>query len=176
MYHILFNDEINEVSCRSFIQELNDVKIIDSSEYINIYFSSTGGNVDSAIAMIDAINTHHYRGNIILSSLSVLCSAAVEIFLDTITFKRILDPNMFCMVHIGTCPIDYREMFKKESFESWNLRVLENSKKEYIAKLKSWGLTKSEITKINNGEDFWFGSEKLLKMCEKLQHKMMKIE
>lgn len=156
VYHYYITEEIRGIDY--YLDLINTLKMSNSSDTIIIFLNSYGGDVQTAIAIINAIRSS--EANVISCLESKAYSAASLIFLSAP--KYIVTPNSSFMIH------NYSQMIFGKGSE---LESQIEFQKKYFKKLYKdiYGgfLTDAEISKVLSGADIWMDSDEVLQRLRK---------
>jgi len=148
--------EVDYEMLNKLILAFNTLK---EAEELCIYFSSSGGLVDVAEAIIDFINTNKER--ISITFYGEIFSSGMNIFLKTSCRKKIL-PDTRGMFHFSWQEVTISEGGKpNSSYDIFSLKEMKASKNRTIAYLKTTKLTETEINSIKKGRDIYFSHTRM---------------
>jgi ATP-dependent protease ClpP protease subunit len=151
IHHFYVTDEIGDVE--PYLEMINTLKTAESHDTIYIYLNTPGGDLNTAVQIISAMN--QCPGMVITSIEGSVCSAGTMIFLSG--HKFMVNNNCAFMIHCysqwsgGKGP----EIASQVKFQE-----------QYFKKLSEdiYGgfLTAPEISDMLDGKDFWFDSEQVI--------------
>lgn len=145
------NEAISSETVDKIAKPLNELK---KGEKLFIYFSSLGGEVHAAEAIIHIINSN--IDIIEMAGYGDLMSAGFDIFFRS-KCPRILLPNCIGMFHQSTVMIEINESSKPYEGRSQAEREWMRLQKELTVKLcTNLGMTDKEIAAIKKGKDVYF--------------------
>lgn len=151
-----------EMDYEMFDRLLKEYSLLKEKEKLVVYFTSTGGLVDVAVAMIDFINTNKSTVEIVFYG--ELFSAGMILFLSVECKKKIL-PDTRGMYHYA-----YQDMAINESgkpngdYDIFSMKEMKKAKEKTIAFLKNTKLTDKEINLVKKGKDVYFSHERMLEI------------
>jgi len=150
------SEEVNYDMFNILIKAYNSRK---EDERIYIYFSSTGGFVDVAEAIIDFINKDPDVFDIIFYG--EVFSSGMYILLKTTCHKSILNDTRG-MFHYSFQEMNISEGGKPSSdYDIFTLKEMKASKLGKINYLKTTPLSEREIACIKRGKDVYFSYQRL---------------
>lgn len=137
---------------------------LKEEENLEIYLNTTGGEMNTAEAMIDFINQH--SANIILIAYGEIYSAGFFIFFKANCERRIISGTMG-MCHLIRTSLEYGEHSKLYyEVDRSNMRWL-SSQREWTSKFyKKLGMTNKEVKKIDAGKEVYFTTKRLNELLE----------
>lgn len=151
---------INEsISNESFNKLLNGVNSLREYENILVYFNSEGGDVESMEAIIDLINQHYDKFELVANG--KIYSAAFIIFYRVHCRKRVL-PGTIGMAHYIRVGIHVNE--ERQGYYEADKAMLDWVEKQNewtIALYKSLKLTKQELNLLKASREVYFSTERL---------------
>jgi len=129
----------------------------DEAQDVDLYFSSTGGELDVAEVLIDYLS--NTVKDITLIGHWGIESAALDIYLRSVCKKRLL-PDAYGLVHLADQDVslmsvsrkDPKEMFLKRDVNSYNTKWLQDRRGFF---------TKKELYNIKHGKDVYLEHERL---------------
>jgi hypothetical protein len=156
---IIFNSTINAQTVQEIINEISQFP------FVNFYFSTDGGNLNEMNILVDYLNYRHSENALKLVLYDFVASAGTMILLDyegPIYIQKYFRGFMFHApdITVGTVRPG---VFGKKSKE-----LLDLMNEELYTRYMEVGLTKSDITKIRNGEDVYVWFNELGKIKKKL--------
>ena len=160
MHHtIIFNSTINAQTVQEIINEISQFP------FVNFYFSTDGGNLNEMNILVDYLNYRHSENTLKLVLYDFVASAGTMILLDyegPIYIQKYFRGFMFHApdITVGTVRPG---VFGKKSKE-----LLDLMNEELYTRYMEIGLTKSDITRIRNGEDVYVWFNELGKIKKKL--------
>lgn len=148
---ININEDITKETVDKITQAINELQPNDK---LFIYFSSEGGDVNSAEAIIHMINNN--ADIIEVVGYGELLSCGFDIFFKVICYKMLL-PNTVGMCHQSNVKININESTKPyEERGVADKAWLKLQKDQTIKFCNSLGMTDKEITAIKKGKDVYF--------------------
>lgn len=149
--------EMNNEMFNTLVGGLND-----ADGYLSIYLSSTGGETDIALAMVDLIN--RYAKAIDITFYGEVYSAGMFVFLKVNCKKNLLEDarGMFhfayqdITINEGGKPSDPEDIFLMKEMKKVRARTLDY--------LKSTKLNEKEFNSIKKGNDVFFSYERMLEL------------
>jgi ATP-dependent protease ClpP protease subunit len=143
--------EINYLMFEDLIKSFNSLK---KAELLHLYFSSEGGYIDVAEAMIDFINSNSEK--ILITFYGEIFSAAMYIFLKA-KCKKLIVKDTRGMFHFSWQIMEISEGGKPTSlYNTFSLKEMRRSKEIGIAFLKTTLLSEKEINNIKQNKDVYF--------------------
>lgn len=133
---------------------------VDLSKNNTIYFSSSGGDKYLGDVLIDFINKHKTKINLI--AFKEISSEGFNIFFSVQCFRGIL-PWTDAKIHLGSNSINETRELLKEGM-NWSKLTLEQfpiKSNEYIGWLKGLGIEQDELNQILKGGEILLTYEQL---------------
>lgn len=155
-YELYLSGEI--VEPETYIEWLDCIRSATSKDEIRIYINSEGGNVFSAIQLMNALQTS--EAHIVAVVEGWCCSAATFIFLCADEFE--IAPHSAFMFHNYSAGMSGKggEMAAQvDFFRVWSSDLLKEIYKDF--------LTLTEIEMILNNQDIWQTAEEITKRLRK---------
>lgn len=135
------------------------------TKLVKVYISSPGGETGTAEAIIDLINLHKDKIEVIFYG--EVFSAGMIILLALKCPKRILK-NTIGMYHFAWQSLDIAEGGKPtDAYSVFSIKELRKAKAQVLAYLKTTPLTDKEIRLIKNGKDAYFSYDRMLEIINK---------
>lgn len=152
---------INEAISKDTVDKLSiTLSNLKQNEKLFLYFSSEGGEVNSAEAIIHIINNN--IDLIELVGYGDIMSSGFEIFFRSKCY-RILLPNCLGMYHQGSIKIDVNEGSNPYQTRDKADKEWMRSQMEQTLKLcNSLKMNEKEITSIKRGKDVYFQYNRML--------------
>ncbi len=151
---------INEpISNESFNKLVNTINTLREYEQVTIYLNSEGGDVESMESMIDLINQHHEKIDLIATG--KIYSAAFILFFRTACRKRILNGTMG-MAHYIRCGIQINE--EKQPYYEHDKAIsdwMEVQNQWTLAFYKALKFTRAELNIIKASKEAYFSTARL---------------
>lgn len=144
-------ESVTKETVDKIAKSINELK---QGEKLFIYFSSDGGDVSSAEAIIHIINNNMDLIEIV--GYGELLSCAFDIFFKTKCYKILL-PNCVGMCHQSSVTININESTKPyeergQADKTW----MKLQKEQTIKFCNSLNMTSKEISAIKRGKDVYF--------------------
>lgn len=154
---LYISDMIGQEICEKFIYQFNK---IPKDEEITVYINSEGGETGHADMFVNMLSAEGHR--ITLIACGQICSAAFNIFYNTECSKKSIHEDTIGMIHLAYINVNLNEAGKLTTEEDRELlRVHKASRENTLQKLKSLGLTPTELNKVKKGKDVYFTTERL---------------
>lgn len=140
----------------ALIKAFNDLKEFN---ILDIYFTSMGGQVDAAEAIIAIINDR--KEDCTITFYGEVFSSGMQIFLKTECKKKLL-PDTTGMYHYS-----WQEMIISEggkpsgSYDVFAMKEMKKAKSRTIEYLKTTKLTDKEVNAIKAGKDVYFSYDRM---------------
>ena len=146
---LIFNDVINAETVQDLILDCNQY------DFVNLYFSTEGGNLNETNILIDFLNYRHNADSIKLTMYDIVASAGTLVLLDydgPIFLQKYFRAFMFHApdITVGTTRPGVMGEKSKELLQVMN--------DDLYSRYLELGLTKLDIAKMKKGEDvyIWF--------------------
>ncbi len=155
------NESISKETVDRVAKAINELK---PAEKLFIYFSSEGGEIPAAEAIIDMINQN--IDLIELAGYGDLLSCGFDIFFKT-KCHRILLPNSLGMCHQASIQIDINESARPGDTRSKADKEWMKLQREQTLKFcNSLKMTDKEIADIKKGRDVYFHHKRMLELLK----------
>lgn len=158
---LVLDGEIEAGSLEKLVSAYNN---LEKDDILKIFFSTEGGRMDIAEAIIEIINQN--AGRTELSGYSVLASAGFYIFFKSICPRQVL-PGTMGMLHLTTWGAEIKEGLLKTSRAEYIKNNMKKSLDRNIKFLNSIGISERDLELFKNGEDIYYNSETLIKFLKK---------
>ena len=148
IHHFYITDEIGEVE--KYLDMIHTLKTCDEQDTVFIYLNTPGGNLNTAIHIINAIRQS--IGSVITCIESEVCSAGTMIFLAG--DKHIINDNCTFMIHNyshGVIGMGHEVLSK--------VKYTEKYFKKFAKDIYGGFLTDDELEIVINGGDIWMESD-----------------
>lgn len=159
----IFDNELNDDAVAEFCDEVcNKIYTLREGDYLDIYFSTNGGENSNRIPILDLIVKYQDYIKVHLKSTMssngfLLLMELLENNIEVYMTKEFL----YSMIHKTDASLNNHRPYGYE-------HILNNSIKKYnlnVAKrLKKLGLTDEQINEYNKGNDIYFSPEETLKL------------
>lgn len=155
--------EMDEAMAEKFLEAINDKEATD----LEIYFTCTGGDVDVADFLADALNRSDKK--IVVTVHHVIFSAAMLFVfkLDKKIELRYLPENLVGMVHL--LQIGSSISTKGTGYSPSDRARIHHMKQcheLYLNTLRGFGITEEEIKRVDNDEDVYFDTARMIELIE----------
>lgn len=159
--------EIDEKSTQDFLFFLNDCnKSANDKAIIDVYLRSPGGDLESYIAMKEAIEVSEIPVHI--KATGLVASAAFFLLYFTENAIKSIAPTGEGLVHLITTSLDDRDLRKSKSFSSSSKQHLDILNNKLIADFKKYKvLTAHQIKEIVRGDDVILSYDEMYKIMLK---------
>lgn len=161
MYIINLNGGIDSKTLKFLIKELNTTGYGD---HICIYINSTGGEVDIAEAIIEAIDRFSMDRKITLIAYWEVSSSAFQIFMRSNCEKKVL-PHAHAVIHKTIHHQNSLMIDRRDPLHSGMAKQNEKLQAEKLYWLASIGITESEMDVINNSGDVYLDAQRLRELA-----------
>lgn len=151
-YDIYLNDEIKNP--KEYVELLNILKIATKEDKVNIFLNNNGGYLDTAIQIVNSIENCKSKVTTIING--ACHSAASIIFLAG--HKKVVEKSSYMLCHYYSNGI-----FGKGNELIENAKFSDKHFKNFFRRIYTNFLTKSELSKMFKGEDFWLDDEEIKK-------------
>ena len=153
-----------ELDCETLDILFEDFNKLKPDEKVIIYFTSPSGFVSTSKALLDFINNN--KEIISLIVYGEIYSAGFDIVMKAECNKKLLS-NTIGMIHFAYTKIDMDESGKpKTDYDKFYLAEMKKTKTETIEYLRTLGLNKQELEKVNKGKDVFLSYERLAVLFE----------
>lgn len=151
-YIIRLDRELTEPS--HFQEEIATIEAAGESDLISIKINSVGGQINTALAIINAMNKSpaFTRCEVVGEA----CSAATMIFLNG--DEKIINPLSSFMIHTASYGYGGKENNVRQYVEHQTKAV-----EDLLHKIYKGFLTDEEIQSVIDGKDFWFSADEVEK-------------
>ncbi len=153
---IFLHDEINHNTASITIAQLLFLEAEDSKKDITIYINSPGGQVQSGMAIIDAMN--HLKCDVSVVCTGMAASMGALILSQGTKGKRYCLPNSEVMIHQPMTGVEGQA--SDVEITAKRILRLKDSSAEMLA--KATGKTKTEVLK-DMDRDYWMTAEEAKK-------------
>jgi len=153
---------------------INLVIAIDSDEAqdVDLYFSSSGGDLNMAEVLIDYFSNS--IKNITLIGHWSIESAALEVFIRSICKKRLL-PDAFGMVHLADRSLSLKSLTKKDPDEMFLVKDVEIYNRRWLQDRKGF-FTRQEMSNIKKGIDVYLEHDRLEDYIKRFGYELLEDE
>lgn len=153
---ITLSGEIESDMLKILTKSISD---LSNGEKLTIYFSSRGGYVGVAEAMINIVNSH--KDHIEMIFYGEILSAGMMIFLRT-TCKRSLVKEVVGMYHFAWQSLDVSEGGNgSDEYSKFYLKWMKEQKSKTLEYIQTLPFTEKEIAEIRKGKDVYFSTERM---------------
>lgn len=167
MKTIIFREDIEPEATQSLIDDIEQPHEEAKEHNIKILFSSPGGQMDMAQAIVDCINGLSDEFDVELVVTYQALSAGFDIFVKT-KCKKTLYSTAHGLVHLYTRDLSVRNIINnKKSYDRFLLDEMNNRNAEYLEWLESLKIfTKKELKRVSRGGDVYVERERLQKIID----------
>ena len=167
MKTIIFRGELNPESAQNLINDIEQPHEEFRETDIKILFSSMGGQMDMAQAVIDCINglPKEFKVEFIVSY--QVNSCAFNIFVKINCKKRLYEGSN-AVVHLFERIVSSKDIIhNKDSYDRFLVDLADDENVKYLEWLESLGVFKrKELKKIARGGDVYVEGERLQKIID----------
>lgn len=146
---IIFENQISNKTVQNLINNIN------SYQFVNLYFSTNGGRVDSMKILVDFLNHRYAENSIKIILFNELVSAGTYMLIDYHGPLFIKDLRYF-MFHAPDIRLN---TIRNDAYDKKIKEMLDQHNEIYYEDIASLGLTKAEIKKIKEGGDIYIYQE-----------------
>lgn len=153
---LVLNEDIKEPS---FYNEVLDrVDRLTENDYLVVEIDTNGGNIDGAIAIMDAIENTQAEVIGVIKNKAYSVGSAIALTCPNLN----ISPNTRMMIHSFTAGYFGKDNELEANFE-FNQKYLHN----FMGNTYKYFLTEKEISELFAGKDIWLDADQVLERLEK---------
>lgn len=153
---IFLGDEVNHNTASLVIAQLLFLESEDSKKDITLYINSPGGQIQSGLAIVDAM--HHIKPDVATVCMGMAASMGAVILSQGAKGKRYVLPNSEVMIHQPLTGIEGQA----SDVEITAKHILKLKDKLYEMLATATGKTKAQLEK-DGDRDYWMSAEEAKK-------------
>ncbi len=153
---LILNEDIKEPS---FYNEVLDrIDRLTENDYLVVEIDTNGGNIDGAIAIMDAIENTQAEVIGVIKNKAYSAGSAIALTCPNLN----ISPNTRMMIHSFTAGYFGKDNELEANFE-FNQKYLHN----FMGNTYKYFLTEKEISELFAGKDIWLDADQVLERLEK---------
>ncbi len=157
---IMFDNLISDETMQNLMDKMSDYP------FVNLYFSTAGGDINTARAFVDYLNRRTAPGDIsVRVFLNHICCSAGTLLLTDFKGQLYLTVDFrFFMFH---SPDQMTYNIRKDSEREKLLKFLHEDNEQYYTQLSEIGLTEAEVESVRQGDDVYIFRDDLKRLNRK---------
>lgn len=141
-----------DITTKKVAKLLNEISFkLKEYENIIIYMTTPGGDVPDGMILVDYLNMHKDRIELVFTW--AVSSTGFEVMIFYKGKKRLVKP-IYGMIHLGSNLVDVIELKDKNSYDTLCVKNVNTENKRRLIRYKKW-LTKDEYERVKLGEEVY---------------------
>lgn len=136
---------------------------LEEKDTLTLWITSRGGNSDIGNNLIDLIQNDDRIVKV--KFYWQVSSVAFRIMINTPLYKRVINDDVWSIIHCQTRSSDYRDRLKEDYHTEFLHHIMNVANNRFGERLIDIGISKDEIeTKFLKGEDIYLTYEDIMKL------------